>query len=400
MYSEERNWVAILLCVLFSSVLGLLVASLIGCDGIGGSWKVDVEEKDNGGAKVEVTPIEPEEPKEPEEPEFKLVMRYLWGNIAKEDNIERYRDKFEYWDYGYSLNYCFVGLAGDWPYYDYSGNAKNGGIPQKVDLEKHFTKLEKDLEYIMPDKDVEVYAVFDFEYWSPYASADWAYVKEIYKEKSIEHVLKKYNITPNHPEWQKYHDSQLIQDEAKREFLKAGINILVKSLQKAKELRPKAKWGYYGYPARCYWSGIKSLPGYNAKLKKVNDEIKAVYDASDAIYPSFYIHHRYASKPDTTMGGMPTFDFNKEWQRQNAEEVVRISQGKPIFAYIWYGYAPGCNPLISEQDYELTLKSCMEGGLDGVILWMHTYNDSELTRIGEFYENVGGAIHRKLSLIK
>ena len=374
MYTKEKNWTVILLCVLLTSILGILVASLIGCDGISGSWKVDVEEKDDGGAKVEVTPIEPEEPEG-----FVLAMRYLWGPLDKPDNITKYEGKFDYKKHGFVLNHQFFGRYGAFPWYR-GDTAIDGGIPQNINYEKHFRKMEEGYKMIMPETDATCYGVIDFESWAP----TWDYhIKAIYKEKSIEKVLSDNpELSPEDPQ---------VEQIARREFTTAAIEVLTRTIIKAKELRPNVKWGYYGFPQRCYYKGDGGA-GYNPKLKIANDEMKILYDASQIIIPSLYLFQNYASTTDAK------FEFNKKWQREHMEEAVRVSQGKPIFCYVWYGYTPSCSPLLSEKDYELTLRSIINGGADGMLLWMHSYSDDELTRIGNFYKNIGGAVHQRLDL--
>lgn len=84
--------------------------------------------------------------------------------------------------------------------------------------------------------------MLDFEAWSPRwddnTNTDAGYHFIGYQLLSLELV---YQQDPN---------ATIIEAEAKakKDFESAAINFFVRTLQTARSLRPKAKWGFYGFP--------------------------------------------------------------------------------------------------------------------------------------------------------
>ena len=361
---EDRVW--IILSILSAAIIILIPLLMSACDKITGSWKVDVEEKEDGGGTVEVTPIKPKK--------FELVIRDIHHRPIP------YTGNFEYWKYGFEVkNQIWTGWNFKWPSFDEAGNPVNGGLPQNIDWNAQFTNMERTFPTQCPNVDFDGYCVIDFETYVPVLPRD----KPIYRTKSIEKVLA------DHPELSK--DDPRVTQLAEQEFFDATIEMLVRTLQKAKELRPKGKWGYYGYPARCYYAGTNT-PGYSLGNKLLNNKYQRIWEVSDVIYPSLYVVANYESRTEDKL------EWNKVWAEQNVREALRVANGKPVICYTWYQYTYG--ELMLEADYRLQVESALKYGANGTILWMHNYSDAELKRIGGFFENVGGPVHTSLGLIK
>lgn len=54
-------------------------------------------------------------------------------------------------------------------------------------------------------------------------------------------------VARQHPEW----PLERQQAEAKRQWESAALRLLVETVQAARSVRPKARWGYYNYPGSC-----------------------------------------------------------------------------------------------------------------------------------------------------
>lgn len=83
-------------------------------------------------------------------------------------------------------------------------------------------------------------AVIDFESWKPIFRQNWASLNQ-YREFSKEIVRKKWSSLNN----------TYMEKEAVLNFETHARIFMEGTLKLAKELRPFAKWGYYGYPY-CY----------------------------------------------------------------------------------------------------------------------------------------------------
>lgn len=114
---------------------------------------------------------------------------------------------------------------------------RNGGVPQMGNLKAHLAMFEKDVDELIPDKDNSGLAIIDFESWRPVYRQNFGALQP-YKDLSIK-LVKQQN-----PNWSK----SVIEAEAKRLFSVYGKLFILETLELAKELRPKAKWGYYGLP--------------------------------------------------------------------------------------------------------------------------------------------------------
>lgn len=117
---------------------------------------------------------------------------------------------------------------------------RNGGVPQEGDLKVHLEVFRKHLVTQIPDESFGGVGVIDFESWRPIFRQNWASL-EPYKTLSIKLERER------HPVW----SDAAIKKEAKRRFEKYGRVFMQETLRLAKKLRPKAAWGYYGYP-HCF----------------------------------------------------------------------------------------------------------------------------------------------------
>ena len=116
-------------------------------------------------------------------------------------------------------------------------NVRNGGVPQEGDLKKHLEMFQKHLIKQIPNGSFSGIGVIDFESWRPIFRQNWASL-EPYKTLSIKLERKR------HP----FSSESAVKKEAKRRFEKYARIFMEETLNMAKKLRPKAKWGYYGYP--------------------------------------------------------------------------------------------------------------------------------------------------------
>ena len=375
---RNRKWITLLFVFLFGT---------LGCDGITGSWKVDVEEKEGGGGKVEVTPIEPAPEPEPEpepqpEPQptsdFELIMRWVPSKqVGDNKNDSNYEDKLDYKAAGYKIGYqIWTNWNFHFPQYR-STTPQYGGVPMEIDWADHFATMERTFDTQCPDKDYDGYCVIDFERYTPMLK----YANETYRNAAIEWVRKK---MPN------ANEEQLLV-MADKIWLDSTVDMMTKTLEKAKQLRPKGKWGYYGYPHRCYYSAGKA--GYSAEFKEYNDKYTKLWNMSDAIYPSIYIVERYESTTPEKL------EFNKTWLKENVEEGMRIANGKPVLCFVAYCYYPG-GAMMPLVDYRLQLSEAKQYGANGVILWMHSYADSTLNSLGTWFNEVVIPAHKSLGLIQ
>ena len=165
----------------------------------------------------------------------------------------------------------FEGGIGKFPYFergDSSIFSYNGGIPQLGNLTYHLEHVIGAIDSLIPDHNFSGLAVIDFEIWGPY----FDHINDgLYQEQSIEYVRKR------HPDW----NATQLKDQAAKEFNEAARSFFESTIKLAQKQRPKARWGYFGYPS-CY--GTKC----SEEVMKENDELQWLWDASSALYPRVY----------------------------------------------------------------------------------------------------------------
>ena len=175
----------------------------------------------------------------------------------------------------------FYGI-GHFPYIDSKTKQyKYGGIPQLGNLTDHLDQVAKDVASHLPE-DFSGLAVIDFEAWRPLFKHNFDTL-DVYKKASEDLVHKE------HPDWT---NKSRIEEEAEKEWNAAAKLFFESTLETAKRLRPKAQWGYYGFP-RCY--GSKAGNFCSNVSQADNDRLQWLWDASTAFYPRLYLREYTAS---------------------------------------------------------------------------------------------------------
>lgn len=169
---------------------------------------------------------------------------------------------------------------GAWPSVETTKNGqllyKNGGLPQSGNLDAHLKQLELDIDTYIPNKLFDGVAVIDFEMWRPTFRQNFDKLK-IYRELTMMDVNKK------HPSWSR----DQIERQAEMIFENAAVNLFNRTLLRAKKLRPRALWGYYGFP-HCFnrfrdYSALERCP---EQVEMENDRLAFLFES--AAYPSLY----------------------------------------------------------------------------------------------------------------
>jgi hyaluronoglucosaminidase len=163
--------------------------------------------------------------------------------------------------------------------------------------------------------------------------------------------------------------------EAAAQFEAAALNWFVSTLEVCKSLRPRARWGYYGFPTNpyvpcvaqngplpeCGYRNPTAGPVYQAD----NDAIQQLWAASTALFPSLYI---------PSMCNQSSYsDTNADYLAGVTEEAVRLATnyGSPdivVRPFIW-SYYHDVDILLSPTDMHNALALPLSVGADGVVVW-------------------------------
>jgi len=292
---------------------------------------------------------------------------------------DRYFDDFSAPSHDYmNVKYqIFTFWAGRWPriLIDDEGNEtwEYGGVPQRGDLNVQLAQVEHAVNILIPDPEWEGYAVYDFESWHPIWEINNWTPWQRYMEASRQLVQE------DHPDW----SEDQVEAQAKIEFEEGAKKYFLETLKKAQEMRPNAKWGFYGYPNRVYFDSSRELGvGYPEKSKRYNDRLGWLWDASDAIFNSIY--QFYPSDRSEFVN-----DRNEIYITENVQEAIRVANGKkPVIPFTWAVYHPSGFPFPNEPVHTTNLMQMyripFEQGAAGAIHWVGTGNEDTLR---EYYNS-------------
>lgn len=234
----------------------------------------------------------------------------------------------------------------------------NGGLPQNCPIDKHLIRVSQQIREAIPREDFSGIAVIDFEEWRPLYQLNWG-KKAVYRRESIRLVRKQY---PQISE-------KSAEEMAKKEFNSAAKKVFLHTIALARQMRPYARWGFYGFPYCNYDAGNSETDMLcSEKFRKYNDEMSFIYQASSALFPSIYLSLKGTSAQ------------NYRYIQAVLVESARIAaaQNPPldVYPYTKFEYNPYqfLDSFYAKKDVCNSLKQAADLGARGVILWSSSKN--------------------------
>jgi hyaluronoglucosaminidase len=253
---------------------------------------------------------------------------------------------------------CKRWTQGVFPTISDSGTKVNGGVPQNANLSQHLEALSRDVVHWIPDPDWSGNAVLDFEDWTTVwelntGGGDWH--SRRYPKYSLELEAEQ------HPDW----DVLEVYLQARKHFNISALDFFAETLKTLTDLRPRAKWGFYGLPMNfnepCEGFGLSMKCGYDSIVgpiyRDLSDQQRLVWAASSALFPSIYL------PPGRTV------DENAAYVRSVIKEAVRNAAGRiPVYGFHWNYYHDG-KSLLNMEDLRSGLLGPYDMGAQGVVIW-------------------------------
>lgn len=201
-------------------------------------------------------------------------------------------------------------------------------------------------------------------------------------------------------EWYK----AMARDPTSEEF-RTGARNLLEILKIAKEVRPEARWTYYGLPSVPFF--VKDARGASVGWDKVSPESKAaaldvarraqiVINGFDWLAPSVYDHYLDAVGPEWA-----------EAQRERVRVMVTLARemgaasgrAKPVFPFVWHRIHTGNKrwglTLLDNREFiEGQVKPALEAGAAGVVWWGADRNMLNSGQLGKLRPEEAGSIER------
>ena len=269
---------------------------------------------------------------------------------------------------------------GLWPCYRADGSAINGGLPQLANLSAHLVKVRADAAAALPDPLFSGYAVIDWEVWTPWLPEAVA------------------STLPPPPARSRYFNAslQLAGGDvaaAATAWNASALALMVATLRAAREVRPRAKWGYFGL-VQCTFD--VATEACRPVFQRINDALAPVWAASDVLYPELYAtcpfvgggagagDVRCASSAKVTQKLAARMAEANRVSRAAAAAVVGSGGERrlPVVPFAWYDLddgacttsAPGqpvghCPLMRDAMDLRAEFGTAREAGAEALIVW-------------------------------
>ena len=279
---------------------------------------------------------------------------------------------------------CSGWTQGAFPTIADDGTTTNGGVPQRANLTLHIDTLRNTIDSWMPDANWTGNAVFDFEAWTPIYednadSGNW----HGHRYQTLSEQL----VQADHPTW----NATQVAAQAATEFEAAALHFFQITLQTAKSLRPHAKWGFYGLPDQAHGpctevSGVLQC-GYNdptagEALRKKNDRLAPVWEASTGIFPSIYV-------PDNT-SDVVADAYVREIVGEGLRVALLSAEPRcPVYPYMWMYYHGG-KVLLSDGALNSSVASSYNTGAEGLVIWGSSNTN------WDYFQNTAGPLIEKV----
>ncbi|XP_019529357.3 hyaluronidase Tab y 2.0101 [Aedes albopictus] len=262
---------------------------------------------------------------------------------------------------------------------------RNGGVPQEGNLTEHLDIFRKHMDELVTDPGFSGVGVIDFESWRPIFRQNFGSLQP-YKDLSMKIEKQRHPNLP--PKW--------LEAEATRRFESTGREFMAQTLLLARQLRPRAAWGYYAFPYCFNMNGGSTSNGQkedcSAEVQRENDRIQWLFDDSDIIFPSVYLREKLGAGDRIKLIRGRVKEAVRMARRANASPKPRV------LTYIRYVYTDSIKYL-TESDWINALNAMKQFGSDGVILWGSSYdlnNKEKCTSFKSYMDTTLGPILQSL----
>jgi hypothetical protein len=256
-------------------------------------------------------------------------------------------------------------------------------------MDAHFAQLEKDIVRMIPDPEFSGLAIIDYEDFN----AIWERTPNVPSNEGpdahdtdFQDDWRDY-IRSAHPEFDGMGEQE--QERFLRESYESAVrNFFLGTLNKGRELRPNAKWGFYGYPLRFYkWpreapTNVISYDDGSHAGSRFNDRLEWMWQAVDVVTPSVYPAMVVPNSDEYICQRQYTSEQEWQYLANMMQESRRVAKGKPVLPFITSRYYLPKDCLQWEDLRQPQLENQIFGparlGADGAILWGDLNSESDM----------------------
>ncbi len=285
-------------------------------------------------------------------------------------------------------------------YMHLTGNYPKAGPHLSTDpayMQAHLDKLVLDLEKQIPDPNFSGIAILDYEAFRAVWDRVWNHpsdegpdaVDEDFRDDWTDHIRATYSGFDSMSETE--------QGQLLRETWEAAVkDLFLNSINKAREVRPHARWGFYGYPYRFFThrreapDGVISYGDGTHHGSDLNDRLQWMWDAVDIIAPSVYPSRIVEDPLATDCDLTASVEDDLLYIENLIRESQRVGNGKPVMPFVSYKYyyRKGCNYFQDLNDANLwsQIMGPARLGADGVFLWGHVKNQHHRDHLQQYLD--------------
>lgn len=269
---------------------------------------------------------------------------------------------------------------------------------QNRNLSRHMAELERHVAELVP-VDFTGFVVIDYEPWW----ALWERTPNQSSTAAVDALDSDYK-----DDWRDYIRSErpyLLEgtsaDEQEKIFKRTYEafvkTFLLATYYKCKQLRPRAKWGFYNYPQVLVHSdltpsGVQGYGDLTHEASRLNDQMDWFFEAVDFVAPRIYPPRKVLEQwpPAERQPGDISPRVHEDWLSSMVRESVRLARGKPVYpihsAIFFSQYYFGRQP-VSRYQHEEVYRILAENGASGIIVWHAVANQEELDTWFDLWPN-------------
>lgn len=246
----------------------------------------------------------------------------------------------------------------------------------------YIARLDRVIAQNIPDASATGLAVFDIEFldlnWGQRTAGPSIYPKSDHKPAQFDWWFDYFRM--HRPEAIAGLSTEETEHVLARTYQAAAKDLMLRTIQEAKRLRPEMKWGFYGYPL---WRAGNDYarPDPNPS-RDLTDNVAWLFEASDAVYPVLYQRWKVVATASQADGRTTrTRDSIENQMRAVIGEARRVAGSKPVYVFTgvrYFEHTPRYEGQpFSAELYRLALGIPKEAGADGILIWDYIKSDAQ-----------------------
>ena len=293
---------------------------------------------------------------------------------------------------------------GLWPCYRANGSAINGGLPQLADLGAHLARVKVDAAAALPDPDFSGFAVIDWEVWTPW----------------LPETVAPAGLPPPAARSRYFNASLRLAGgdvgAAAAAWNASSLALMVATLRAAREVRPRARWGYFGL-VQCTFDADSTHDACRPEFTRINDALGPLWAASDVLFPELYATCPFVDGGGGGGGGAGAVHCAVSAKvplkiaarlaeaKRVAAAAAAAAPGLPIVPFAWYDLDDGqcttstpgqpvghCPLMRNATDLRAEFGTAREAGAEALIVWGSSGDVHDASLCAAMGEYVSGTL--------